>query len=120
MQFVLMIYQGSTPLPTDPERWATLSEEEQRSIYRDYGKLNERPEVTAGPPLGLPESATTVRVEDGTVTTQPGPYAGPGLSVGGFAVVEADDLDGAVAIAAQIPPARLGGAIEVRPCQTYW
>lgn len=120
MQFVLMIYQGTTPLPSDPERWATLTDDEQHAIYRDYGKLNDLPQVTPGPPLGLPDAATTVRVIDGTTTRAVGPYAGPGLAVGGFAVVEADDLDAAVAIAAQIPPARLGGAIEVRPCETYW
>ena len=54
------------------------------------------------------------------MATAEGPYAGVGHAVGGFAVVEADDLDAAVAIAAQIPPARLGGAVEVRPCATYW
>jgi hypothetical protein len=120
MQFVLMIYQGTTPVPTAPERWATLSEAEQRAVYADYGRLNAMPEVTSGPPLGLPEAATTVRVVNGDVTTAEGPFAGVEHAVGGFVVVEADDLEAAVAIAAQIPPARLGGAIEVRPCATYW
>lgn len=120
MQFVLMIYQGTTPLPSEPDRWSTLSEAEQRSVYADYAALNAMPEVSSGPPLGLPEAATTVRVVDGATTTEEGPYAGPGLAVGGFAVVEADTLEAAVAIAARIPPARLGGAVEVRPCATYW
>lgn len=120
MQFVLMIYQGTTPVPADAERWATLSEAEQQSVYADYGALNALPEVTSGPPLGLPEAATTVRVVGGEVALAEGPYAGVAHAVGGYAVVEADDLDGAIAIAARIPPARLGGAIEVRPCATYW
>jgi hypothetical protein len=120
MQFVLMIYQGTTPVPADGAAWAALSEAEQRSIYADYAKLNALAEVTAGPPLGLPEAATTVRVADGRVTTAEGPVAGVEHAVGGIVVVEADDLDAAVALAAQIPPARLGGAVEVRPCATYW
>ena len=62
MQYVLLIYQGATPLPTDPEVWATLSEDEQRAIYKDYGALNTTPGVSPGLTLGLPEDATTVRV----------------------------------------------------------
>ena len=120
MQFVLMIYQGDTPTPNDEERWASLPEDEQQAIYREYGEMNAMEALTSGPPLGLPQAATTVRVVGGEVTTSTGPYAGIAHAVGGFAVVEADDLDAAVAIAAAFPPARLGGAIEVRPCATYW
>ena len=39
VQYVLLIHQGTTPLPTDPDAWATLSEAEQKAIYRDYGAL---------------------------------------------------------------------------------
>jgi hypothetical protein len=120
MQFVLMIYQGTTPLPTQPERWATLSDEEQKAVYADYGRLNTMESVTSGPPLGLPEDAVTVRVADGLVATAAGPYAGAEHAVGGFAVVEADDLAGAVEVARSIPAARLGGAVEIRPVATYW
>jgi hypothetical protein len=58
MNYVLLIYQGSTPVPTLPEAWATLSEAEQKTIYADYAAVNKTPGVTPGLPLGLPEGAT--------------------------------------------------------------
>ena len=118
MQFVLVIYQGTTPLPTNPEAWATLSEEEQRAIYEDYSSLNNTPGVTPGLPLGLPEDAITVQVRNGKTVTTKGPHLSEGA--GGYLVFEADDLDKAVELAARIPAARHGGAIEVRPVATYW
>jgi hypothetical protein len=119
MQFVLLIYQGTTPLPNTPE-WATLSEEEQRAVYADYAALNSMPGVTPGLPLGLPSQATTVHVSDGAATTTTGPYVDEKGAVAGYFLVEADDLDAAVAVAAHVPAARLGGAVEVRPVSTYW
>jgi hypothetical protein len=58
--------------------------------------------------------ATTVRVENGQALLTDGPFVDAKEHVGGFCLVEADDLDGALEIAARIPVARLGGAIEVR------
>jgi hypothetical protein len=49
-----------------------------------------------------------------------GPYVDVKGAVGGYFVVEAEDLDAAKAVAARIPAARLGGAIEIRPVATYW
>jgi hypothetical protein len=118
-QFVLMIYQGTTPLPGS-DRWDALPEDEQRAIYADYAALNQTPGVTGGPPLGLPADARTVRVSDGHVETVDGTYLGADGAVGGFLVLEAEDLDAAVAVAARIPAARHGGAIEVRPVAKYW
>lgn len=119
MQYVLLIHQGTTPLPGS-EEWAALSAEEQNRVYADYAALNELPEVTPGLPLGLPEQATTVRVQDGQLAVTDGPIAGPKDAIGGWLVVEADNLDAALEIAGRVPAARLGGAIEVRPVQTYW
>ncbi len=119
MQYMMLIYQGSTPLPGTDE-WAALSEDEQQQIYADYGALNQTPGVTAGVPLGLPENATTVRVQSGKTLTTDGPFVGMKEAIGGYFVLEADDLDGAIEIAARVPAARLGGAIEIRPCETYW
>ena len=118
MQYALLIYQGTTPLPTDPDAWATLSEEEQKAIYKDYGMLNQTPGVTPGLPLGLPQDAITVQVKEGKTVTQPGPYLREGA--GGYLVYEADDLDAAIELASRIPAARHGGAIEIRPVATYW
>jgi hypothetical protein len=118
-QFVLMIYQGSTPLPGSAE-WDAMPAEEQQSVYADYGAFNQTPGVSPGPPLGLPADARTVRVQDGNVDVAEGAHLGADGAVGGFAVVEAEDLDAAIAIAARIPAARLGGAVEVRPAARYW
>jgi hypothetical protein len=119
MQYVMLIYQGTTPLP-GTEDWDQLSEDEQKQIYADYGELNKTKGVEPGLPLGLPQNATTVRVEDGKTLVTDGPFIGIKEAVGGFFVFEADDLDAAIEVASRIPAARLGGAIEVRPVETYW
>ena len=113
-QFVLLIYQGSTPLPGMPA-WDALPAEEQAKIYADYGAINQTPGVSPGPPLGLPADPRTVRVKEGVIEAVEGPYLGHEGAVGGFMVFEADDLDAAIALAARVPAARHGGAIEVRP-----
>jgi hypothetical protein len=118
MQFVMLIYQGTTPLP-NTEAWEALPAEEQQAIYADYAALNKAPGLTAGLPLGLPEQAKAVRVDGGTTVTTDGPVVADG-AVGGYFVLEADDLDAAIELASRIPAARHGGAIEVRPVATYW
>jgi hypothetical protein len=62
-----------------------------------------------------PEMATTVRVQDGRTLTTDGPFVELKEAVGGYCFYEADDLDAAIAVAARIPAARMGGAVEVRP-----
>jgi hypothetical protein len=119
MQYVILIYQGTTPLPGTPQ-WDALSEVEQKAVYADYGALNQTPGVTPGLPLGPVENATTVQVKDGKPLVTDGPFVGTKEAIGGYFVVEADDLDVALEIAARIPAARLGGAIEVRPVAKYW
>ena len=117
MKFVLLIYQGTTPLPGS-DRWKALSGEEQRKIYADYAALNEVPGMVEGLPLGLPEAARTVQVRDGKAHVETGPHLAEG--VGGFSVYETDSMEAAIALAARIPAARLGGAVEIRPVQKYW
>jgi hypothetical protein len=119
MQYVCLIYQGSTPLPGTDE-WAALSEAEQHQIYKDYGAFNQTPGMTSGVPMGTPATATTVRVEGGKTLTTDGPFVGMKEAVGGYFVLEADDLDAAIAVASKVPAARLGGAIEIRPVEKYW
>ena len=119
MQFVALIYQGTTPLP-GTEAWEALPEAEQQQVYADYAALNDTPGLTPGIPLGLPDEAVTVRVENGSALRTPGPYVDAKGAVGGYFVVEADDLDAAVEITSRIPAARLGGAVEIRPAATYW
>ena len=119
MKYVMVIYQGPTPTP-DSQEWASMSEEEQKQVYADYQALNQIPGVTPGPPMGLPENATTVRVQNGRTLTTDGPFVGMKEAVGGMFVLEADDLDAAIEVATRVPAARLGGAIEIRPVETYW
>ena len=119
MEYVMLIYQGATPLP-GTDAFNALSQDEQKAIYADYRALNETPGMTPGLPMGLPENATTVRVEDGKTLTTDGPFVTTKEALGGYFVFEADDLDAAIELASRIPAARLGGAIEIRPSETYW
>ena len=115
MKYLLLIHQGDAPTPRDPEAWARLSEEEQNAVYADYQAINQTPGVSSGLQLAEPETATTVRVENGEALTTDGPFVAVKEALGGYLVFEADDLDAAIELAARIPAARLGGAIEVRP-----
>jgi hypothetical protein len=114
MKYMLLIHQGTTPLPGTPE-WDTLSQEEQGQVYAAYKALNETPGVTPGQQMQGPETATTVRVQDGRTLTTDGPFAELKEAIGGYCFFEADDLDAAIDVAARIPAARMGGAVEVRP-----
>ena len=114
MKYLLLIHQGTTPLPGSPE-WDNLSEDEQKQVYADYGAINQTPGVTPGLQLQPPESATTVRVQDGQTLTTDGPFVAVKEAVGGWLVYEADDLDAAIELVSQIPAARLSGAVEIRP-----
>jgi len=111
----LLIHQGDSPTPRSPEAWATLSEDEQKAVYADYQAINQTPGVTPGLGLDAPETATTVRVQDGKTLTTDGPFVEIKEAIGGYLVYEADDLDAAIELASRIPAARLGGGVEVRP-----
>jgi hypothetical protein len=116
---MLLIHQADAPTPRSPEDWATLSEEEQNAVYADYQAINETPGVTSGLALAPPETATTVRVEGGRTLTTDGPFVEVKEAIGGYLIFEADDLDAAIELAARIPAARLGGAVEVRPVEEW-
>ena len=119
MNYLLLIHQGSAPTPDDPQAWAGLSGEEQKAVFADYQALNQTPGVTPGLGLDAPETATTVRVEDGKTLTTDGPFVAVKEALGGYLFFEADDIDAAIEVAARIPAARLGGAIEIRPIQEW-
>jgi hypothetical protein len=115
LKYVMLIYQGDAL-----ERQAALPEEERKQVYADYQGINQTPGVTPGLPMGLPQNATTVRVEGGKAVTADGPYVGVREAVGGLFILEADDLGAAVEVAARVPAARYGGAVEIRPSEVYW
>lgn len=115
MKYMLLIHHGEAATPNDPEAWGRLSAEEQQQVYADYQALNETPGVEPGVRMQPPETATTVRVENGETLTTDGPFVETKEALGGYLFFEAPDLDAAITLAARIPAARLGGAIEVRP-----
>ena len=114
MKYMLLINQGTTPLPGS-EEWVRLSEDEQKAVYADYGAINQTPGVSPGVQMQPPETATTVRVANGETLTTDGPFSETKEVLGGYYMLEADNLDRALEVAARIPAARMGGAIEVRP-----
>jgi hypothetical protein len=114
MKYMLLIHQGSTPLP-GTDAWDALSDEERQAVYASYGEINQTPGVTPGAQMEPPELATTVRFENGAMLTTDGPFVELKEAIGGYLFFEADDLDAAIELAAKIPAARMGGAVEIRP-----
>lgn len=110
MKYALLIYTGAAM-----EEYGRRTEEEQRSVLGEYLALAQEPGVLGSEQLQPPETASTVRVEGGKALVTDGPFANTKEILGGYYVLEADDLDRALDFAARIPAARMGGAIEVRP-----
>lgn len=111
MKYLLMIYENE-------RAWAGLSEAEAGAIFGEYMRFTEDLRVAGkllgGEPLQPTSTASTVRVRDGKTSVTDGPFAETKEQLGGFYLVEASDLDDALAIAARIPGARFG-SVEVRP-----
>jgi hypothetical protein len=110
MKYLLQIYSGHATA-----EFERLSEDEQNAVVREYVAVGQSPGVIGGEQLQPAETATTVRVENGQTILTDGPFVEAKEHLGGYLLVDADDLDGALEIAARIPAARMGGAIEVRP-----
>jgi hypothetical protein len=108
MKYLLQIYPAAG-------EFDGLSPHEQEAIVGEYLALSQSPAVIGGEQLQPVETATTLRVQNGETLLTDGPFVDAKEHVGGFILVEADDLDAALEIAARIPAARMGGAIEVRP-----
>jgi hypothetical protein len=110
MKYLLQIYST-----TGPEEFARLSPHEQDAILEEYLDVSRSPGVVDGAQLQPVDTATTVRVRDGETLFTDGPFMDAKEHLGGFFLVEADDLDAALELAARVPAARMGGAVEVRP-----
>jgi hypothetical protein len=110
VKYALLIYSSMTD-----DDWAALSDDEQGAIRDEYRAVGGSPGVVGGHQLHPAATATTVRVQDGRTLTTDGPFAETKEVLGGLFVVEAADLDAALAVAERIPAARLGGSVEVRP-----
>lgn len=111
MKYLLLIYENE-------KAWEAMPEEEQERILAEYGAFTQdiarSGNYVTGEPLQPTSTATTVRVRDGQPLCTDGPFAETREQLGGFYLVEAADLDQAVAVAARVPSARWG-SIEVRP-----
>ena len=107
MEFLALIHANENG-------WNELSDDERQAVYKRYMEFSERPEVVGGAELQETTTATTVRVRNGDSMVTDGPYAEVKEALGGFFILEADSIDDACKLAAEIPAAERG-AIEVRP-----
>jgi hypothetical protein len=109
MRYMLLIHHGESP------EWERLSQDEQQAVSAGYRAVNQTEGVTPGVWMEPPEMATTVRVEDGATLATDGPFVAVKEALGGYLFFDAESLDAAIELAARIPAARLGGAVEIRP-----
>jgi hypothetical protein len=114
MQYALLIYAAEAAEEPSPDQMAAGFAE--YDVFTRH--LRDRDAMLAGEALQSTSTATTVRVADGRTITTDGPFAETKEALGGFYLVEAADLDEAIAYAAMIPGARTG-CIEVRPVWEY-
>ena len=110
MKYLLQIYPNGATY-----EFERLSADEQEAIVGEYLAIRQSPGVIGGDQLQPVETATTVRVQDGETLLTDGPFVDAKEHLGGYLLVEADDLDAALELAARVPAARMGGVIEVRP-----
>ncbi|HEX7614648.1 MAG TPA: YciI family protein [Thermoanaerobaculia bacterium] len=113
MEYLLLIYENE-------KTWDTMPEAERGAMFGEYMAFTEdikkKGQYKGGNPLKPTATATTVRVKGGKTIATDGPFAETKEQLGGYYLVEAKDLDEAIALAARIPGARTG-SIEVRPIQ---
>jgi hypothetical protein len=108
MQYALLIYDKAGA-------YESLGDDEVKAISDEYWAIREEPGVLGGAGLQPPDTATTVRLDNGTTLVTDGPFADTKEVFGGYYLLEVDDIDAAIALAARLPAARMGGSIEVRP-----
>lgn len=111
MKYMLLIYQ-------DEQSWSSVNEAERQQIYADYGalvgQLQASGQFVSGSELQPITTATSLRVRDGKELITDGPFAETHEQLGGYFLIEAENLDEATKIAARIPSAKTG-TIEIRP-----
>jgi hypothetical protein len=110
MKYLCLVYFDEQTFGSNPESPS------DKECFAYGEKLRGNGRYIVGQALQRSETATTVRVRNGKVTTTDGPFAETKEQLGGFYMIEASDLDEAIRIAAKIPPARVG-SIEVRPAR---
>jgi hypothetical protein len=108
MRYALLIY-------TQPGYLESLGEAEFKKVVGEYDAIVQRPDFVAGGQLQPVGTATTVRVQDARTLTTDGPFADTKEVLGGLCLLDADNIDEAIEVASQVPAARLGGSVEIRP-----
>ncbi len=115
MQYLCLIYEAESAIPSRPQ-------EEQDTIMSEYfaftNQVRESGKFVAGDALMPTETATTVRVRDGNIVTTDGPFAETKEQLGGYYLLECNDLDEAIELAGKIPSSKWG-SIEVRPIMVF-
>ena len=111
MKYVCLIYD-------EEKKAAAMSKAEGDAFMGEYFAFTEgikkSGQYVGGEALQPVQSATTVRVRDGKMSTTDGPFAETKEQLGGFYLITANDLDEALQVASKIPSARIG-SVEVRP-----
>jgi hypothetical protein len=111
MQFLLLIYESESAQ-------STRTEADNHAVFAEYmafsASIKSAGKMIAGDALQPVATATTLRIRDGKTLMTDGPFAETKEQLGGYYLVEANDLDDALSIAARIPTAKTG-SIEVRP-----
>ena len=111
MRYLCLIYENE-------KAWETLPPAESEAIMGEYFAFTEgirsNGKFVSGEALQPTQTATTVKVRNGKVSTTDGPFAETKEQLGGYYLIEAKDLNDAIQVASKIPSAR-HGAVEVRP-----
>ncbi|MGQ0548136.1 MAG: YciI family protein [Armatimonadota bacterium] len=115
MRYLCLIYD-------EEKKLGTMSKSEGDAFMNEYGAFTEgirkSGQFLGGEALQPVQTATTVRVRNGKVSTTDGPFAETKEQLGGFYLINAKDLNEAIQVASKIPSARLG-SIEVRPIREF-
>ena len=100
MKYMMLISLGP-----EARNFQNLSQEDQQQIYAGWQAINATPGVTPGNQLQPPETATTVRVQDGQTLTTDGPFVETKEALDGYFIFEGEDLDAAIEVASRVPAA---------------
>ena len=115
MKYLCLIYD-------EEKKMGAMSKSEGDAFMGEYFAFTEgirqSGHFVGGEALQPIQTATTVRVRNGKVSTTDGPFAETKEQLGGYYLIEARDLNDAIQVAAKIPSARLG-SVEVRPIQVF-
>jgi len=115
MQYLLLIYDNE-------KIWDGMPKAESEKLFGEYmsftADIKKSGHFVGGDALQPVHTATSVRIRDGKLTTTDGPFAETREQLGGYYLVNAENLDEAIKIAAKIPSARFG-TIEIRPVQMF-